>query len=221
MIDFATLQGVAFKTELAAARRLVARTGMPEAEALLQTLTHSAGVAGLAALLAERQAQRRHAELQAARRQAQAAASRTRGAGPRASAWRAWFDGSARPNPGRCGLGVVLDGPAGERIALSLDGGHGNSSEAEYRALIAVLRAAIAHGATELTVQGDSQVVIDDVNGPDCASAPALRNLRGEALALLGQLPQARLRWIPRHKNSRADALSQRTLLPLIMEHEA
>jgi len=221
MIDLPALQSLAFKTELAAARRLVGRTGMPEAEALLQTLTHSAGVAGLAALLAERQAQRRHAELQAARRQAQAAASRTRGAGPGASAWRAWFDGSARPNPGRCGLGVVLDGPAGERIALALDGGHGNSSEAEYRALIAVLRAAIAHGATELTVQGDSQVVIDDVNGPDCASAPALRELRDEALALLGQLPQARLRWIPRHKNSRADALSQRAIPLLIMEQDA
>ncbi|WP_306393871.1 ribonuclease HI family protein [Telluria beijingensis] len=221
MIDFPTLQAVAFKTELAAARRLSARTGMPEADALQRILTQSAGVAGLAALLVERQAQRRHAELQAARRQAQAAAARSRGAGSSSSAWRAWFDGSARPNPGRCGLGSVLEGPAGERIELSLDGGHGNSSEAEYRALIAALRAAIAHGATDLTVQGDSQVVVDDVNGPDCASAPALRLLRDEALALLGQLPQARLRWIPRHKNTRADALSQRAVQSFTMEQEA
>lgn len=221
MIDLPTLHAAAFKAELAAARRLVAQSGMPEAQALQQVLTHSAGQAGLAALLAERQAQRRHAEQQAQRRQAQALAARTRGAGPGASAWRAWFDGSARPNPGRCGLGVVLDGPAGERIALSLDGGHGNSSEAEYRALIALLRAAIAHGATELTVQGDSQVVIDDINGPDCASAPALRDLRAEALALLARLPQARLRWIPRHRNTRADALSQRAIPPLIMEPQA
>ena len=27
--------------------------------------------------------------------------------------WRAWFDGSALPNPGRMGLGFVLQGPDG------------------------------------------------------------------------------------------------------------
>jgi ribonuclease HI len=221
MNDLATLQAAAFKTELSAARRLAARTGVPEAEALERTLMLSAGSAGLASLLAERQAQRRHAELQAARRQASVAAARTRGAGPETSAWRAWFDGSARPNPGRCGLGAVLEGPAGQRYDLSVDGGHGNSSEAEYRALNAVLRAAIEHGATDLLVLGDSQVVIDDVNAPDGANAPALALLRSEALALLARLPQARLRWIPRHKNARADALSQRAVPPLILEQEA
>jgi len=221
MIDLPTLQAAAFKAELSAARRLTARTGMPEAEALEKTLALSAGGAGLASLLAERQAQRRHAELQAARRQASVAAARTRGAGPDASAWRAWFDGSARPNPGRCGLGAVLEGPAGQRCELSIDGGHGNSSEAEYRALNAVLRAAIDHGATELLVLGDSQVVIDDVHAPEGASAPALHALRSEALALLARLPQARLRWIPRHKNAQADALSQRAVPLTTLEHEA
>ena len=221
MNELSTLQAAAFKTELAAARQLVARTGVPERAALQQILTRSAGIAGLARLLAERQALREHAEQQAARRQACAAAARNRGAGPGDSAWRAWFDGSARPNPGRCGLGAVLEGPAGRLIELSLDGGYGNSSEAEYRALNAVLRAAIDHGATGLVVLGDSQVVIDDVNAPDCASAPSLRPLRNEALALLVQLPQARLRWIPRHKNLRADALSQRAVPPLTLEPEA
>jgi len=221
MNDLQTLQAAAFKTELSAARQLAARTGLPELEALQQVLTRSAGVAGLARLLAERQAGRDHAELQAARRHASAAAARNRGAGPGASAWRAWFDGSARPNPGRCGLGAVLEGPAGQLVELSLDSGYGNSSEAEYRALSAVLRAAIEHGATDLVVLGDSRVVIDDVNAPDCASAPALRPLRAEALALLAQLPQARLRWIPRHKNARADALSQRAVPSLTLEHEA
>jgi len=224
MNDLSTLQAASFKTELAAARILAARNGVPELDALLLVLTRSAGLAGLDRLLAERQARRERAEQQAARRHAAAAAARTRGAGPGDSAWRAWFDGSARPNPGRCGLGALLEGPAGQSIALSLDGGHGNSSEAEYRALNAVLRAAIEHGATELVVLGDSQVVIDDVNAPDCASAPALRALRAEALALLARLPQARLRWIPRHKNLRADALSQRAVPPLpdnTLEHEA
>ena len=221
MIDLDTLQAAAFKAELAAARQLAARTGMLEAEALQQILTRSAGSAGLTHLLSVRQAGREHAERQAARRQASASAARSRGAGAGNSPWRAWFDGSARPNPGRCGLGAVLEGPDGQRIELSLDGGYGNSSEAEYRALNALLRAAVDHGATDLVVLGDSQVVIDDVNAPDCASAPALRALRGEALALLRQLPQARLGWIPRHKNARADALSQRAVPPLTLEQQA
>jgi ribonuclease HI len=45
--------------------------------------------------------------------------------------------------------------------------------------------------------------------------------LRAEALALLARLPQALLRWIPRHRNTRADALSQRAIPPLIMEPQA
>lgn len=228
MNDLATLHAAAFKAELAASRRLAERGGLSEADALRRVLTLSAGVAGLEHLLAERSARRLHAELQAARRQADAAAARLRKASPDAAtaaataaskaAWRAWFDGSARPNPGRCGLGGVLTGPAGQHIELSLDGGHGNSSEAEYRALIAVLRAALEHGAHAPVVAGDSQVVIDDVNGPDCAGAPALQLYREQARALLARLPGATLRWIPRHKNLEADALSQRAVPPPIME---
>jgi ribonuclease HI len=224
MNDLATLHAAAFKTELAASRRLAERDGLSEADALRRVLTLSAGVAGLEHLLAERSARRLHAKLQAARRQADAAAARLRNASPAAAtaaataAWRAGFDGSARPNPGRCGLGGVLTGPAGQHIELSLDGGHGNSSEAEYRALIAVLRAALEHGAHAPVVAGDSQVVIDDVNGPDCAGAPALQLYREQARALLARLPGATLRWIPRHKNLEADALSQRAVPPPIME---
>ncbi|MET0981930.1 MAG: ribonuclease HI family protein, partial [Telluria sp.] len=125
-------------------------------------------------------------------------------------AWRAWFDGSARPNPGQCGIGGLLRGPAGELVELSRAAGYGNSSEAEYLALIAVLEAALVHGAGELTVYGDSQVVIDDVNGPPEQGAAVLRPYRARVHALLARLPAATLRWLPRHRNLEADRLSQR-----------
>jgi len=221
MIDLDTLHAAAFKTELAASRRLMQQRGLPAFDALLQTLTVKAGQAGLAQLLTEREAARVHAATLAAKRRASAAAARARGAGTGHAGWRAWFDGSARPNPGRCGLGAVLEGPDGQRIELSQDGGYGNSSEAEYRALIALLVMALEHGVSGLLVLGDSQVVIDDVNGPDCAGAPALRDLRGAALALLGRVPQASVRWIPRHKNVQADALSQRATPPPSQEPSA
>jgi ribonuclease HI len=38
-------------------------------------------------------------------------------------------------------------------------------------------------------------------------------------LALLGALPDVRLRWVPRHKNLDADALSQRALGALPPDH--
>ena len=124
--------------------------------------------------------------------------------------WRAWFDGSARPNPGQCGIGAVLRGPDGPGVELALQAGYGNSSEAEYRALIAVLEAALEHGACDLTVYGDSRVVIDDVNGPDALAAPSLAAYRTRVRTLATRIPGLRLRWVPRHKNLEADALSQR-----------
>jgi len=208
MIDLSILRAAAFKTELASSRRLMQRAGIDELDALRRILTLSAGLAGLEHLLATRTAARLHAQEQAARRLASAAHGRR--APSTAHAWQAWFDGSARPNPGRCGLGALLLAPDGRRIELAQDGGHGNSSEAEYRALIALLRAALAHGALDIAIHGDSRVVVNDINGPDVASAPALRGYRAEALDLLARLPQASVRWIPRHKNIEADALSQR-----------
>ncbi|MFC0251660.1 ribonuclease HI family protein [Massilia consociata] len=217
MTDHAALMTAASKGELAASRKLAERTGMPQADALRATLTRRAGVAGLEHLLAMRAAERLRGEQNVAARRAlaDAALARRQAAPAAAPPWRAWFDGSARPNPGRCGIGAVLEGPGAVRVELSLDAGYGNSSEAEYRALIAVLEAAVEHGATMLAIHGDSQVVIDDVNAPDCASAPALRACRTQARALLARLPGTTLRWIPRHKNARADALSQRAVPPL------
>jgi ribonuclease HI len=48
------------------------------------------------------------------------------------------------------------------------------------------------------------------VNGPDRGAAAALQPYRATVHALLGQLREVTVRWIPRHKNSAADALSQR-----------
>jgi ribonuclease HI len=137
------------------------------------------------------------------------------------TAWRAWFDGSARPNPGRCGIGARLLGPAGQVVELSRPAGWGNSSEAEYLALIAVLEMALAQDARGLTVYGDSRVVLDDVAALDANSAPSLQPYRARAHALLAQLPGTLLRWVPRHKNLDADALSQRASIPPALEPDA
>lgn len=221
MTDLVRLEGAANKTELAASRKLVRQTGIPFEAALRATLEASAGASGLAALLAERAALRAAEAARAlakrAARDAALALRRARHEGA-PTAWRAWFDGSAKPNPGRCGLGARLLGPDGELVELSQPAGWGNSSEAEYRALILVLETALARGAWPLTVYGDSRVVVDDVNGRCEDSAAVLRPLRTRVHALLARLPAVTLRWVPRHKNLEADALSQRARASLAEE---
>jgi ribonuclease HI len=219
MID---LERIAYKAERAASRRLAQSAGLSADEALRRTLERVAGTGGLVALVALRTgmlaAQAEREAARAAARFAQQAAAAARRAGllnAQPTAWRAWFDGSARPNPGRCGIGALLEGPDGVKLELAQPAGHGNSSEAEYRALIAVLETAVAHGARDLTIHGDSRVVIDDVTGPDLYAAPALGAYRARVRALLAHLPDARLRWVPRHRNAAADALSQRAFATL------
>jgi ribonuclease HI len=216
MDELTRLRDAAFKAERLAGRRIAARTGATELDALREAMTASAGAAGLPALLAERDALR---EREAARVEQKAArrtqtktvrAARHDGA---ATPWRAWFDGSAHPNPGKCGIGAVLRGPNREHVEISRAAGHGNSSEAEYLALIALLEAAVHAGSHGLTIYGDSQVVVNDMNGSDAAAAPSLRSHREAAQALMAQIDGVVLRWIPRHKNPEADALSQRAVL--------
>lgn len=217
MNDLVQLQRAANRSQRDAARRLVLSAGIAPAEALRRILETAAGDAGLAALLSARAALRAAEDQRALDRRARKDAALARRAlrhDGAPSAWRAWFDGSAHPNPGRCSIGAVLEGPQGESVELSLAAGYGNSSQAEYRALIALLEAAVRHDAHELTVYGDSQVVINDVNGPEQAAARSLLVYRTRARALMDQLRAVSLRWIPRHRNTHADALSQRAAVP-------
>lgn len=224
--EFDQLATAAYKGERVASRRLATRTGMSELDALRQTLNQAAGAQGLPALLAARAQLRAHELARRADRlhaqQARQALRRT-AAQPPAGAWRAWFDGSAHPNPGRLGIGALLCGPAGERVEISRRAGLGNSGEAEYLALIALLEAAAPLQMAQLVVYGDSKVVIDDVNLAPATGAKGLEAHRSRVHELLRQLAQGgqvSVRWVPRHRNGEADGLSQRAIATW-MTHEA
>ncbi|WEF35002.1 ribonuclease HI family protein [Pseudoduganella chitinolytica] len=146
--------------------------------------------------------------------QALAAAARLarRAVPPAPGQWQAWFDGSATPNPGRIGVGALLLGPGGERVEVSLRAGEGSSADAEYLALIALLEEAAARSLAQLVVYGDSQVVVHDMLLPAGAGAASLAHHRAVAQALLARIGCVALRWVPRHRNGAADALSQQAL---------
>jgi ribonuclease HI len=210
-LSFEALCDAAYHGERVASRRLARRDGLPEARALLLTLEQVAGPAGLAALLAVRSAQRQaDAQRQAAKTALKAAAlanKKTAWLAP-AGAWVGWFDGSALPNPGRIAIGALLTGPAGERIEISRRDGYGNSGEAEYAALLALLEAALPLAPALLVIHGDSRVIIDDLHLAEADGAAGLETQRAQARALLAQLPSVTLRWVPRHRNSAADRLA-------------
>jgi probable phosphoglycerate mutase len=119
------------------------------------------------------------------------------------------FDGSSNPNPGRMGIGVVLDGPDGyhKEVSEALDG-RGTSNVAEYRALIRGLEEAKAAGATELFIRGDSSLVIQQVLGRFRVKQPHLKPLHKRVLELMKEFADVEVQWVPREQNKMADALS-------------
>ncbi len=127
--------------------------------------------------------------------------------------WMAWVDGTARPNPGRIGIGHVLVSPSGQRAEHSdAPGRNGCNNEAELRALLSALDAAAAAGARTLTLHSDSRFAVDCLNGLDSTDVPRLVELLAAAHTAMGCFDQVRLVWLPRHRNAEADRLARAAL---------
>jgi len=218
MFEFEELLLIAYKKERTMSRRLSKLTSLSAHAALTRTLEKAAGAQTLAELVSARHRERAATEhARSHREQTRAAAREARKVRPAirdAAAWHAWFDGSAHPNPGKIGIGGVLESPDGDVVKISTLAGHGDSCEAEYLALIAVLEAAVSRrpAPARLVIHGDSQVVIEDVLRDEASSAPALSSYATQARSLIAQLADVRLQWIPRARNAAADALSQHAI---------
>jgi ribonuclease HI len=212
MSNLDLISSLAFHREHVASRRLAKRAGISMAAALELVLIEVAGVNGLPFLLEQRRADfAEQAKLKENKRQLaqQRYASKISAKTIPAGRWCAWFDGSARPNPGPCSIGGVLQAADGHRWEISLMTQYGSSSVAEYQALIAVLELALMHSASDLIVFGDSRVVIDDLDPQNKKQAQGLEQYRQIAHGLMQQLVGVQLQWIPRARNGEADALAQ------------
>ena len=205
---------IAYKKELAGSRRLAKSLGLSPESALRQTLEAAAGKGSLGDLIAARKREKENAATRIAiRKQARidAQAHKIAAAQPDPTAWLAWFDGATHPNPGKMGIGGLLKNPDGGVTTISYAAGQGDSSIAEYTALIAVLQAAVEAQAGKLAIYGDSRVVLDDVQTENNGAA-ILRTQRLQARLLMSRLADVSLIWIPRRKNAAADALSQQAV---------
>jgi ribonuclease HI len=117
------------------------------------------------------------------------------------------FDGSARQ--GVAGAGVVITSPTGGKIRYVFRIlFEASNNAAEYEALIAGLKAAHSLGVRELRVRGDSQLVINQVNGVCGCHKAHLAAYLIEVKKLELGFEAIEYVFIPRDSNTEADELS-------------
>ncbi|MGI5273016.1 bifunctional RNase H/acid phosphatase [Nonomuraea sp. CA-218870] len=125
-------------------------------------------------------------------------------------------DGGSRGNPGPAGYGaVVLDAADGQVLAEAAEAiGTATNNVAEYRGLIAGLRAALDVGGegARVAVRMDSKLVIEQMAGRWKIKHEGLRPLALEAGKLARRLRVTEWTWIPRARNAHADRLANEAM---------
>lgn len=123
-------------------------------------------------------------------------------------------DGGSRGNPGPAGYGaVVLDPETGETLVETAEFiGTATNNVAEYRGLIAGLRAAYAlDPAARVQVRMDSKLVVEQMSGRWQIRHPDMKPLAAEAAAVF-PAEQVGYAWLPRAQNKHADRLANEAM---------
>jgi broad specificity phosphatase PhoE/ribonuclease HI len=124
-------------------------------------------------------------------------------------------DGGSRGNPGPAGYGaVVKDALTGEVLAEVAEAiGHATNNVAEYRGLIAGLRAAAAaHPSARVEVRMDSKLVVEQMSGRWKIKHPDMMPLASQARDLASSLGTVAYTWVPRARNAHADRLANEAM---------
>ena len=125
-----------------------------------------------------------------------------------------YSDGASRGNPGPAAIGAVIFDPEGREVyRLARRLGTATNNEAEYRAAIAALEAALALGASRVDLRMDSELVVRQMSGRYRVRNPRLARLYARMLALRQRFEEVVVRHVPRGENQLADALANQALL--------
>ena len=125
------------------------------------------------------------------------------------------FDGGSRGNPGKAGAGMVLyESEGGSEIwsGCQYIGEMITNNEAEYKALITGLRVARSMGIENILVQGDSQLILRQIDGVYRVKSEKLRSYYDEAMSLRREFASFRTNHIERTRNTRADELANEAM---------
>jgi ribonuclease HI len=131
------------------------------------------------------------------------------------------FDGAADPNPGKASGAYVLFGPPQKEgdwlVRNVIEEGfaylpHATNNEAEYTGLLLGLEKALEHNVDAIKIEGDSMLVVNQVQGLWRVKEPRLVKLHARAVKLFNQFKQKSIAHIPREQNQDADTLSKEGL---------
>jgi ribonuclease HI len=90
--------------------------------------------------------------------------------------------------------------------------GQATNNVAEYRAVLLGLERARRHGASEVEIIGDSELVARQLSGAYKVKHPSMKPLHQQAMAALGGFARWSIRTVPRAQNARADELVNEAL---------
>lgn len=123
------------------------------------------------------------------------------------------FDGGSRGNPGPCGAGAVIyKGTREIWCESTFVSAHNTNNFAEYCALNIGLGRVTELNIKDITIFGDSQLIINQLTGKANTRSPILIPLKESAMSLLSWIPEAKLVHIKRNLNQRADALANEAM---------
>tara|TARA_Y100000816_G_scaffold286143_1_gene266803 strand:+ start:8312 stop:8863 length:552 start_codon:yes stop_codon:yes gene_type:complete len=124
-----------------------------------------------------------------------------------------YFDGCSRGNPGLSGAGAVLYEDGKEISSRSVFIGNKETNNvAEYVALINGLEMAIEKNIQELVVKGDSSLVIKQMKREWKVKHADMMHYFTQARELDSKIKSVFYQYVPRERNTVADALANRAV---------
>ncbi|HEX2706421.1 MAG TPA: ribonuclease HI family protein [Solirubrobacterales bacterium] len=122
-------------------------------------------------------------------------------------------DGGARGNPGPAAVGAVVRDAGGEVLEERGERiGRATNNVAEYKALLMGIEMAATHGAGELELVGDSELVVRQVEGRYKVKDATMRELHTEVKRALAGFDSWTIRHVSRESNADADRLVNEAL---------
>ena len=126
--------------------------------------------------------------------------------------WVVHVNGSYTRHTG--GIGVVLKSPEADKLKYKVHLHYQTTNnEAEYEALFKGLELAKSLGAESVLVQGDSQLVIGQVNEKYEAKEERMKMYLNKVRRLIKKFSEAHFVQVPREENIEADTLAKEVLV--------
>ena len=119
------------------------------------------------------------------------------------------FDGASKGNPGPSGAGAIIYYNNTEVSSKGIFLGNNETNNvAEYHGLLLGLQQAIELNIKKITICGDSQLIIKQMNGEYCVKSSNLIPLYTNAKRLSKSFDEIQYIHVLREKNVRADELA-------------